>query len=87
MEEKLWYILESFCRLYANCGMYEKCHPIAVGRKSLVQRNGLYSTDSTVLLASEKCKTKVSIGRLTIQDARAEHGLHASQNFAEKGLA
>lgn len=77
-------ILHLLCTLCENYGLYEKCHQIPLGMRSLSCRTGLYSADLKVLSASEHCKTWVLVWRSTIQHKRAADVVIASRNFGEK---
>lgn len=51
-----------------------------------MRRSRLYSTNLKVLLGSECCKTKVSVLRSMIQEARAENGVFPSRNSENENL-
>lgn len=54
---------------------------------SLVWKNRLHSTDPKVQLANKRCRTRVSVWRSTLQQAKAGNGLSAGQNTEKNDMA
>lgn len=80
------HISESLCSLYDDNGPCKRCRHTPLGTWSSVYRDRLYSTISLVLLGSKCCRTEIFARKLTIQQARAENGVFATQITRGEGV-